>query len=274
MNSLSNESGSVKLVEIECLNQAESGKKHSANLAQPSVLNLHLQLSKTMARKFAKPGVEQDDLIQEGYLAILKASGNFKKGFKPNQIRAYTAKYVKGAALKYVREQCYPVQLPVSENTKIEKAAEQFRQVTGREPSSMELANQAGISVDKVVEEQVRKLSFVSLDAPVGCDAELNLHEVLPDERSQSEPAIQSESRELIDILTKALATLDERAARVVQMRYGFGYCPCDSSCHGHTTKEVAKLLAARKEEIEELERKALRRLRSNLSGLLAELRD
>ncbi|MCC7434036.1 MAG: sigma-70 family RNA polymerase sigma factor [Methanoregulaceae archaeon] len=59
--------------EVELLRQAKQGDRH----AQEAIVRRYRPLIEARARTFARPGVDRDDLVQEGVLSVLRAIRRF-----------------------------------------------------------------------------------------------------------------------------------------------------------------------------------------------------
>jgi len=125
----------------------------------------------------------------------------------------------------------------------------------GREPTPEEIAGKMDISVEKV--RKVLKIAKepISLETPIGDDADSHLGDFIEDRRIVS-PSDAVENYNLQEQTKQVLATLTPREEKVLRMRFGIG------ERSDHTLEEVGKNFDVTRERIRQIEAKALRKLR------------
>jgi RNA polymerase primary sigma factor len=135
------------------------------------------------------------------------------------------------------------------------KVSEQMEQELGRIPTLDELAARLDLENSKVQWMLQVAQTPVSLDAPVGEDEDSELGINIEDEASPS-PAQVTYDNMLRECMEEVLATLSPREARILSLRFGFGYD------RPYTLDEVGKKFGLTRERIRQIEGMALRRLR------------
>jgi RNA polymerase sigma factor (sigma-70 family) len=125
----------------------------------------------------------------------------------------------------------------------------------GREPTVEEVAEEAGLPVDRVVELRRVARDSVSLDTPVGDDGETTLGELIED-GDVLQAADIAEQRALTTSLRDLVATLTPREATIIKLRFGL------DDGQPHTLQEVADQVGLTRERVRQLEKKALAELR------------
>jgi RNA polymerase primary sigma factor len=125
----------------------------------------------------------------------------------------------------------------------------------GRKPTSEELAEKLGMSVDYVQKTLKVAKEPLSLDTPIGDEEKAQLGDFIEDKDAMLpiDAAIQSNLRETT---TRALASLTPREERVLRMRFGIGMNT------DNTLDEVGRLFSVTRERIRQIEAKALRKLK------------
>ena len=128
-------------------------------------------------------------------------------------------------------------------------------QELGRDPRPDEIAEQMGMSQDKIREIMKIAQEPVSLETPIGEEEDSHLGDFIPDDDAQapSEAAAYSLLREQIE---QVLCTLTDRERRVLKLRFGL------DDGRPRTLEEVGKEFDVTRERIRQIEAKALRKLR------------
>jgi RNA polymerase primary sigma factor len=124
-----------------------------------------------------------------------------------------------------------------------------------REPTPEEIADELGMSSQRVREILKISQSTTSLEKPVGDDGDSLLGDFIQDTSHPSPD--ESASKELLkENIKEVLDTLSEREAKVLKMRFGLdGYKPM-------TLEEVGKAFGVTRERVRQIECKALRKLK------------
>ena len=125
----------------------------------------------------------------------------------------------------------------------------------GREPTSEEIGVGMETSQDKV-QEILKIAQFpVSLETPVGEEGDSHLGDLLEDRTALAPPEAAS-NQLLKEQIDDVLYTLNEREARVLQLRFGL------EDGRSRTLEEVGQEFGVTRERIRQIEAKALRKLR------------
>ena len=128
-------------------------------------------------------------------------------------------------------------------------------QVLGREPQPDEIAEEMGISPDRV--RSILKMSQqpISLQSPVGDGDDAHFGDFLPDATAEN-PAEMTAKDLLRDQIHSVLQTLTQREREVLDFRFGL------TDGFSRTLEEVGKQFNVTRERIRQIEAKALRKLR------------
>jgi RNA polymerase primary sigma factor len=128
-------------------------------------------------------------------------------------------------------------------------------QDNGKEPSFEEIAKMMNLPVKKIRKIARIAQQPVSLETPIGDDANTSLKDFIEDNNTPlpDDIFIRVSRREKID---EALKSLNEREAAILRMRFGLG------SGNEHTLDEVGRKFKVTRERIRQIEAKAMRKLR------------
>lgn len=138
---------------------------------------------------------------------------------------------------------------------KLIRVSRQLLQELGREPSPEEIADEMGLSVDKVREIQKVAQEPVSLETPIGEEEDSHLGDFIPDE-DVPQPVEAAAFSMLKEQLVEVLDTLTDREQKVLKLRFGL------EDGRARTLEEVGKEFEVTRERIRQIEAKALRKLR------------
>lgn len=233
--------------------------KQDADRARDEMIRTHLRLVVSIAKKYRRfTSLHLLDLIQEGNLGLIHAIGKFdyRRGVK---FSTYAVWWVRQSITRAIADQGRTIRIPVhmtATAAKVSRERRRLYQEQGRDAGPGEIAMRTGIPVSQVE----RALSMVqepmSLDMPIGEDADATLGDLVeaPD---VSNPHKAAESSALQDVVADALAALTPREERILRMRFGIGVTD------EHTLEEVGKTFGVTRERIRQIEAKALQKLRN-----------
>ncbi len=230
--------------------------------AKDAFLTANLRLVVANARRYANTsGIDFLDLIQEGNLGLIRAVEKFdwRKGFK---FSTYATWWIRQAITRAIADKSRTVRIPVHLHdtlAAVRAAQASLKAELGREPKPEEIAEEAGVNVDKV-ELALGVADTVSLEQPVGEDG-AQLGDFIEDEDAV-DPVRVTEEMDIADSLRKSIERLPNREGRILALRYGF------YDGVPRTLEEIGDEFNLTRERIRQLEKLALCRLRHPSFGI------
>ena len=227
---------------------------HERSAACELLVARYERLVRSCVRQYRGSPEPVEDLMQVGYVGLLKAINNFDPSFG-SSLSAYAAPCISGEIKRHFRDKRWQVHVRRSAQElllELRKATEQLTHTLGRNPTDDELAERIGCSAEDLLEARQADLVFssYSLDAPLSDrDDPAQLSDVIGDEDAEMEHTIDMEA------VSTHWDELPEREQRILVMRF-----------YGNLTQaEIGARLGISQMHVSRLLARALGHLRSRL---------
>jgi len=215
----------------------------------------HRWLALHCAKRFANKGEPLDDLIQVALLGVLKAVERYDPDFGAT-FATFAVPTITGELRRHFRDTTWAVHVPrrakdLQHTVKV--AVNELGQLLGRSPTVEEIASQAGVPVEEVLEalEAARCYRKTPL-AATSEDGELDDLSTLGD---------LDTGLDAVDAAATVASLLDElppRERRIVELRY----------MGGLTQSQIAELVGVSQVQVSRLLRASLARMKDTLTDI------
>ncbi len=241
----------------EIVEQIKRGKK-IADESKTRMAKSNLRLVVSIAKRYTNRGLPFLDLIQEGNIGLMKAVDKFeyKKGYK---FSTYATWWIRQAISRAIADQARTIRIPIhmiETINRINKIIRKYLQEEGKEPDIDTIAEEVGLSVDKV--KNVIKITKepISLEAPIGNEDDGKFGDFVEDKNSVS-PMDFMLKNDLKDQIDDVLDQLNDREKAVIRMRFGLMFDESD-----RTLEEIGKELNVTRERVRQIESSAIKKLK------------
>jgi RNA polymerase sigma-B factor len=220
------------------------------------LISLNIHLVEYLARKFSNRGEPLEDLLQVGYIGLIKAVDRYDLD-RGVEFSTYATPTIVGELKRYFRDKGWAIRIPrrlQMKDMQLNQAIDYLTQELHRSPTLHEVANYLETSLEEVVEimESTYATNYLSLDNIYFDQQEERGFSLLDYLGDEDDDFSLAEDR---DTLAKLLSNLSDREQNVIYMRF----------FRGMTQIEIARALDISQMHVSRLLRKILEKLRGEI---------
>ena len=220
------------------------------------LVSRYTRLVHSCVRPYRHSPEPAEDLLQVGYLGLLKAINNFDPSFG-DSLNAYAQPCISGELKRHFRDRRWQLRVRRQDQElllEMRAAEEILTQELGRTPDDRELARHLSVTEDDVRAARQAHQAFTthSLDAPLSPDGD---PATLGDLLGEDDPAVSHATD--IEAVRAHLDELPEREQRILMLRF-----------YGNLTQEqIGDRLGISQMHVSRLLERALTYLRGQITG-------
>lgn len=221
------------------------------------LISLNIHLVEYLARKFSNRGEPIEDLLQVGYIGLIKAIDRYDLG-RGVEFSTYATPTIVGELKRYFRDKGWAIRIPrrlQMRDMELNQAVDHLTQELHHSPTLQEIAKHLEINLEEVVEilESSYAVNYLSLDSIYVDHQEDRGFSLLDYLGNEDDDFSLAEDR---DTLVKLISTLSNREQNVIYMRF----------FRGMTQIEIARELGISQMHVSRLLRKILDKLRGDMA--------
>jgi len=238
--------------EVELAQRIERGDQE----AKDRMVSCNLRLVVSIAKHYQGQRISLLDLIQDGVLGLIRAAEKFdhRRGYK---FSTYATWWIRQAIERGIANKSRTIRVPVhilQRERKILRAEASLAAELGHQPTDEEVADEAELPVEQVLDVRDAARAVTSLDRTVGEDEETTLGEFFVSEDAEPDREIETNARG--ESVRRAVAELPDPERSVLALRYGLA-----TDQQPHSVEQVVRTLGLSRVEVRQIEHNALERL-------------
>jgi len=242
--------------EARLIRSARAGNRQALH----RLVEANIRLVYKIARRYRCRSYTLEDLVQEGIVGLMAAIERFDetRGFR---LSTYALHWIRQAIARAVEQNDRMIHIPMQATTEIRRLArirEDWTRASGHSPSTTELAQETGLSEERIEQLLGTTEDAFSFESTVGAEQDTSLLDLAEDPTAADpeDEALRGFSRQHVRGLIECL---NERERWVLSERYGLdGRSP-------QTLDEVSRALRISRERVRQIEVRAMQKLRHAL---------
>ena len=225
--------------------------------AREQLIEEHMSLVRSLARRYSYRGEQLDDLVQIGAIGLIKAIDRFdlERGV---ELTTYATPNIIGEIKRHFRDRGWSVRVPrgLQElNVQLSRLLEQLTVQLSRSPTISELAEAAGVDEEEVLEALESGRAYTSLSLSSGSGGGDDDEDVDPLESIGVEEH-QYEVSEDRAVLAPGFRVLDQRERTILRLRF----------FDGLTQSQIAQQIGISQMHVSRLIRRSLEKIRQEIA--------
>jgi RNA polymerase primary sigma factor len=230
--------------------------------ARQKFITANLRLVVKIARGLIARDVAFMDLIQEGNLGLIHAVEKYDH-IRNVRFSTYAGWWIRQYICRYLANKRRAIRLPHRKEEilkRIQRSYHILSQTLMHQPSTGEIAEELGISIEDI--ESILHITngFFSLDMDTGVHEHPSMMDLHEDYTYSPERAFMRQSTR--DETLRFLDHLKEQERRILMYRYQL------DGCEGHTLKKIGDKMGLSPETVRQIEIKALNKIRPHAEEL------
>ena len=235
---------------------AETEDRRERDRIREQLVRGYESLVHFLARRFQNRGEPLEDIVQVGFLGLIKAIDRFDPDLG-NEFTTFATPTILGEIRRYFRDKGWAIRFPRRLQElyqQVVRTNEVMKNELNRQPTVSEVAERLGVQPEDVLYamEMSTALTPLSIDAAIGAGPD-NGSRQLAETVGEEDPNL--DRIEMRDVLKRAMQHLNERERRIMIMRF----------FDEMSQSEVAKRLGISQMHVSRLQRAALEQLREHL---------
>jgi len=237
--------------EAELLQRAQAGDEQ----ARDRLVECNLRLVLSIARRYVRPGLPLEDLVQEGAIGLIKAINHFDTN-RGLRFSTYATWWIRQAIGRAADSQSGLIRLPnhaIDALRRIERARAELRLMNGEEPTPEQIAAYLGMPLQKVNRLLKHTQMHLSLDQKADTEQDAPLGALLPNPEEEDPETVAIYRIWLSELLELAKKNLTPRECWAIHRWLGL------------ETSEFppGSPIRLSRERMRQLERRAIEKLRT-----------
>lgn len=221
--------------------------------AEKIMVEKNMGLVMSVAKRYSSRGLDGEDIVQIGAIGLIKAVKKFNPDFKV-QFSTYAVPLIAGEIKRFLRDDgTVKISRALKEKAlKGRRCEEALRKRLFRQPTISEISEESGIDAGELLEafEAAAPPDSIDDSAFRTPDKEISLGEMIGGGEIEDKVI----NKVMVDEMLKSLS---DREKEIILLRY----------FRGKTQTEIAKYIGVSQVQISRIEKKAMEKVRSVMSG-------